>query len=48
MKTVTFRVDDELLSVAKGYKINISEACRNGIQSAIDREKKIRELLNEE
>ena len=48
MKTVTFRVKDDLVAVAKRYKINISEACRNGIQSAIEREKKIRELLNEE
>ena len=48
MKTVTFRVEDDLIAVAKSYKINISEASRNGIQSAIEREKKIRELLNEE
>lgn len=47
MKTVTFRVDDDLVTVAKSYKINISDACRNGIQSAIEREKKIRELLGE-
>lgn len=48
MKTVTFRAKDDLITVAKSYKINMSEACRNGIQSAIEREKKIRELLNEE
>ena len=48
MKTVTFRVEEDLITVAKRYKINISEASRNGIQSAIEREKKIRELLNEE
>lgn len=47
MKTVTFRADDDLVTVAKSYKINISDACRNGIQSAIEREKKIRELLGE-
>ena len=48
MKIVTFRVENDLIAVAKTYKINISEASRNGIQSAIEREKKIRELLNEE
>lgn len=47
MKTVTFRADDDLVTVAKSYKINISDACGNGIQSAIEREKKIRELLGE-
>lgn len=47
MKTVTFRVEGDLVAIAKSYKINISEACRNGIQSAIEREKKIRELLGE-
>lgn len=47
MKTVTFRVEDDLVALAKRYKINISEASRNGIQSAIEREKKIRELLGE-
>lgn len=47
MKSVTCRLDADLLAEAKHYKINISEACRTGIRREIEKRKAIAELFDE-
>lgn len=44
MAQVNVRLPDELYAEAREYDINISQACRKGLQAAVERERKIREL----
>lgn len=46
-KIITAYVSKELLTKARKYGINISKAASDGIRSAVDREEKIIELLDE-
>lgn len=41
---VNLRIPQELLDEAKRLEINISKAARKGIEAAIEREKRMREL----
>lgn len=43
----SFMVEPEMVEEAKTFGINISKAARQGIVDAIEREKKVRELLGE-
>lgn len=43
-KLIHARISVDLIEQAREYDINISKACRDGIQKAIEREQKIREL----
>lgn len=43
----TLRLEQELLDQAKRLDINVSKAARQGITSAIEKEKRIEALLDE-
>lgn len=44
MQRVSIVLSQELYDTAKDYDINISRAARAGIEAAINRERKLREL----
>lgn len=47
MVMYSMKADKELLEQAKSLGVNISQAARNGVQAAVDRQLKIKELLGE-